>query len=96
MKAHLLAYGDDPLVPDGREEFEEDLISFSDRELDLLGDVRGLDVLYAGGASPLWIEGLSQRIGEDGNLTSKPTPSVSVKGGRRSGMRSSPRRSASL
>jgi SAM-dependent methyltransferase len=74
----LLLYGnlmtgrlhdDDPLTPDEREELEEDLISFSDRELDLLGDVRGLDVLYAGGASPLWLEGLSQRIGEDGSLT---------------------------
>jgi hypothetical protein len=26
-------------------------------------------VLYAGGSSPLWIEGLSQRIGEGGSLT---------------------------
>ena len=82
MKAHLLAYGDDPLVPDGREEFEEDLISFSDRELDLLGDVRGLDVLYAGGASPLWIEGLSQRIGEDGNLTALEADAERVGEGR--------------
>jgi SAM-dependent methyltransferase len=62
-------YDDDPLTPGEREEFEEDLISLSDRELDLLGDVSGLDVLYAGGASPLWIEGLSQRIGEGGTLT---------------------------
>lgn len=62
-------YDDDPLTPGEREEFEEDLISFSDRELDLLGDVSGLDVLYAGGASPLWLEGLSQRIGEGGALT---------------------------
>jgi SAM-dependent methyltransferase len=62
-------YDDDPLTPGEREEFEEDLISFSGRELDLLGDVRGLDVLYAGGASPLWLEGLSQRIGEEGSLT---------------------------
>ena len=60
---------DDTLTPGEREELEEDLISFSDRELDLLGDVRGLDVLYAGGASPLWLEGLSQRIGEGGRLT---------------------------
>ncbi|HEX2127397.1 MAG TPA: class I SAM-dependent methyltransferase, partial [Thermoleophilaceae bacterium] len=37
--------------------------------LDLLGDIGGLDVLYAGGASPLWLEGLSQRIGADGSLT---------------------------
>jgi SAM-dependent methyltransferase len=62
-------YDDDPLTPGERDELEEGLISFSDRELDLLGDVRGLDVLYAGGASPLWVEGLSQRIGEEGNLT---------------------------
>lgn len=48
---------------------EEDLISFSDRELDLLGDIRGLDVLYAGGASPLWLEGLCQRVGRAGRLT---------------------------
>jgi hypothetical protein len=60
---------DDTLTPGEREELEEDVISFSDRELDLLGDVRGLDVLYAGGASPLWLEGLSQRIGEGGRLT---------------------------
>ena len=59
----------DPLTPAEREEFEEDLISFCDRELDLLGDVRGLRVLYAGGSSPLWIEGLSQRIGPGGDLT---------------------------
>jgi SAM-dependent methyltransferase len=62
-------YDDDPLTPGERDEFERDLISFSDRELDLLGDIRGLDVLYAGGSSSLWIEGLSQRIGETGSLT---------------------------
>ncbi len=39
------------LTPEEREEFEEDLIPFCDRELDLLGDLRGLDVLYAGGSS---------------------------------------------
>ena len=50
-------------------ELEEDLIAFCDRELDLLGDIRGLDVLYAGGSSPLWIEGLSQRIGVGGSVT---------------------------
>jgi SAM-dependent methyltransferase len=66
-------YDDEPLTPVEREELEDDLISFSDRELDLLGDVRGLDVLYAGGASPLWLEGLSQRIGEDGSLTALET-----------------------
>lgn len=57
------------LTPKEREEFEEDLISFCDRELNLLGSIEGLDVLYAGGASTLWIEGLSQRIGERGSLT---------------------------
>jgi hypothetical protein len=59
----------DPLTPEEREEFECDLISFCDRELDLLGDIQGLDVLYAGGSSALWLEGLSQRIGEAGTLT---------------------------
>jgi SAM-dependent methyltransferase len=61
-------YKGDPLEPGEREEFEQDLIGFCDRELDLLGDVLGLDVLYAGGSSLLWLEGLSQRIGERGNL----------------------------
>jgi len=61
-------YKGDPLTPEEREEFEADLISLCDRELDLLGDIRGLDVLYAGGSSLLWIEGLSQRIGENGSL----------------------------
>ena len=59
---------DNPLMPWEREELEDDLIAFCDRELDLLGDIRGLEVLYAGGSSPLWIEGLSQRIGESGTL----------------------------
>ena len=63
------SYEHDPLTPREREELEDDLIAFCDRELDLLGDIRGLDVLYAGGSSPLWIEGLSQRIGESGTLT---------------------------
>jgi SAM-dependent methyltransferase len=62
-------YKGDPLTPEERREFEEDLISFCDRELDLLGDLRGLDVLYAGGSSVLWLEGLSQRVGERGSLT---------------------------
>lgn len=31
--------------------------------------MEGLHVLYAGGSSPLWIEGLSQRIGSRGSLT---------------------------
>lgn len=57
------------LTPGEREEYEEDLISFCDRELDRLEDIQGLDVLYAAGASLLWLEGLSQRIGENGSLT---------------------------
>lgn len=59
----------DPLTPQERAELEADLIAFCDRELDLLGDIRGLDVLYAGGSSLLWLEGLSQCIGEGGSLT---------------------------
>ncbi|MGH3087641.1 MAG: class I SAM-dependent methyltransferase, partial [Rubrobacteraceae bacterium] len=62
-------YLDDPLSPEERDEYESDLIAFCDRELDLLGDIDGRDVLYAGGTSPLWIEGLAERIGEDGSLT---------------------------
>ncbi len=62
-------YKGEPLTPEEREAFEEDLISFCDRELDHLGDLRGLDVLYAGGSSLLWLEGLGQRIGEGGSLT---------------------------
>jgi ubiquinone/menaquinone biosynthesis C-methylase UbiE len=61
-------YEDNPLTPREREELEDDLIAFCDRELGLLGDIRGLEVLYAGGSSPLWVEGLSQRIGEGGSL----------------------------
>ncbi len=62
-------YREDPLTPEEREEFEVDLIAFCDRELDRLGEIEGLRVLYAGGASPLWLEGLSQRIGAEGSLT---------------------------
>ena len=62
-------YTRDPLTPGEREEFEDDLVSSCDRELDLLGDIRGLDVLYAGGSSLLWVEGLSQRVGEGGTVT---------------------------
>jgi hypothetical protein len=62
-------YKGDPLTPEERDELEADLIAFCERELDLLGEIRGLDVLYAGGYSLLWLEGLSQRIGEEGNLT---------------------------
>src|ERR687893_292343 len=59
----------DPLIPEEREEFEEGLVSFCDRELDLLGQIGGLNVLYPGGSSLLWIEGLSQRAGEGGTVT---------------------------
>lgn len=52
-----------------REEFEHDLVAFCDRALDLLGDISGLRVLYAGGAAPLWLEGLAERIGPTGSLT---------------------------
>ena len=62
-------YKEDPLTPGEQEELEEDLIAFCDRELDLLGGISGLEVLYAGGSSPLWIEGLSQRVGEGGSVT---------------------------
>jgi hypothetical protein len=61
-------YREDPLSPEEREAYERGLISFCDHELDLLGDIEGLDVLYAGGSSPLWLEGLSQRIGRTGTL----------------------------
>jgi SAM-dependent methyltransferase len=62
-------YRADPLSFDEREEFERDLISFCDRALDLLGDISGRRVLYAGGAAPLWLEGLAERIGPTGSLT---------------------------
>lgn len=66
-------YRKDPLTPDEREAHEQDLISFCDRELDLLGDIEGLTVLYAGGSSVLWLEGLSQRLGGRGSLTALDT-----------------------
>ncbi|MBA2442854.1 MAG: class I SAM-dependent methyltransferase [Rubrobacter sp.] len=72
----------DPLSPGEREELEEALISFCDRELDLLGDVRGLDVLYAGGSSLLWLEGLADRIGERGSLTALDADRERVEGSR--------------
>jgi SAM-dependent methyltransferase len=75
-------YKGDPLTPQEREEFEEDLISFCDRELDLLGDLRGLDVLYAGGSSLLWLEGLSQRLGERGSLTALDSDAERLEGSR--------------
>src|SRR3712207_8909401 len=65
------SYRGDPLGSREREEFERDLIAFCDRELDLLGDIRDLEVLYAGGSSLLWLEGLSERIGEGGSLRSE-------------------------
>lgn len=71
-------YKGDPLTPEEREEFESDLISFCDWELDLLGDIRGLDILYAGGTSPLWIEGLSQRIGSNGSLATLDNDAESI------------------
>src|SRR4028119_2471225 len=71
-------YRQDPLTPEEREEFEDDLVSFCDRELDLLGGIRGLDVLYAGGSSLLWIEGLSQRAGEEGTVTALDRERVEV------------------
>ncbi|ABG05221.1 Methyltransferase type 11 [Rubrobacter xylanophilus DSM 9941] len=58
-----------PLTRRELEDYHEDLISFCDRHLSLLGDLRGADVLYAGGASPLWLEGLAQRVGEGGSVT---------------------------
>ena len=74
-------YKGDPLEPEEREEFEADLIAFCDREIDLLGDIRDLDVLYAGGTSVLWLEGLSQRIGEGGNLTALDLDAERVRDG---------------
>ncbi len=62
-------YRPDPLSPERRDEHESDLIAFCDQELDHLGEISDLDVLYAGGASLLWLEGLSQRIGKSGRLT---------------------------
>ncbi|HEX2233026.1 MAG TPA: hypothetical protein VHG69_06635, partial [Thermoleophilaceae bacterium] len=74
-------YDGDPQTPGEREALEDDLISFSERELDLLGDLSGLRVLYAGGASPLWLEGLSQRIGEGGSLTALEADAERVREG---------------
>src|SRR3712207_5823808 len=61
-------YLEDPLSPEESEAYERDLISFCDRELDLIGDIEVLAALYAGASSPLWLEGLSQRIGRTGTL----------------------------
>lgn len=76
-------YRGDPLSPTQREDFEEDLISFCDRALELLGDIRGLDVIYAGGASPLWLEGLAERVGSGGSLTAFDADEESVLSARR-------------
>jgi SAM-dependent methyltransferase len=75
-------YKGESLTPEERAEFEEDLVAFCDRELDLLGDVAGLDVLYAGGASALWLEGLSQRVGEGGSLTALDADTERLAGAR--------------
>ena len=76
-------YRQDPLSPDERATYEEDLISFCDRELDLLGDIEGLAVLYAGGSSILWLEGLSRRIGEKAVLTAFDADPERVQEGRK-------------
>ena len=75
-------YREDPLSPEEREVYERDLISFCDHELDLLGDIEGLDVLYAGGSFPLWLEGLSQRIGRTGTLVALEADTELVEEGR--------------
>lgn len=76
-------YRGNPLSSEEREEFERDLISFCDRALGLLGDIRGLDVLYAGGVSALWIEGLAGLIGPEGSLTALDADAGSVEEARR-------------
>ncbi len=68
----------DPLTAGEREEFEADLIAFCDGELDLLADIQGLDVLYAGGSSLLWLEGLSQRSAKRGRLAALDSDAVRV------------------
>jgi SAM-dependent methyltransferase len=73
---------EDPLLPEEREAYERDLISFCDRELDLLGDIESLNVLYAGGSSPLWLEGLSQCIGRTGTLVALEVDAELVEEGR--------------
>jgi SAM-dependent methyltransferase len=66
-----------------REEFEWDLVAFCDRALDLLGDISGMRVLYAGGAAPLWLEGLAERIGLTGSLTALEADAEKVDEARR-------------
>jgi len=75
---------EEPLTAEERAEYEDDLIAFSDRELDLLGDVAGLRVLYAGGSSPLWLEGLSERVGEGGTVTVLETDAEKLEASRES------------
>ncbi len=75
-------YREDPLSPEEREAYEGDLISFCDRELELLGNIEGLTVLYAGGSSLLWLEGLSQRIGGTGILVALEADTELVEVGR--------------
>jgi hypothetical protein len=75
-------YKGDLLRHEEREAYETDLIAFCDRELDLLGDIRDLDVLYAGGSSLLWLEGLSQRIGGNGTLIALEANTERVEEGR--------------
>lgn len=77
---HDRVYPPDPLTPTERDEHEEDLIAVSDRELDLLGDIEGLDVLYAGGASLLWLEGLSLRAGKRGTVTALDSDGEKIEG----------------
>ena len=50
--------------------------------MDLLGDIEGFAVLYAGGSSPLWLEGLSQRIGGMGTLIALEADAELVEEGR--------------
>lgn len=76
-------YRVDPLSLAEREEFEEDLVSFCDRALDLLGGISGLNVLYAGGAAPLWLEGLAERLGAEGSLTALETDAGKAAAARR-------------
>jgi SAM-dependent methyltransferase len=75
-------YKGDPLTPEERDAYETDLIAFCNRELDLLGDIRDLAVLYAGGSSLLWLEGLSQRIGGNGTLIALEADTERVEEGR--------------
>lgn len=59
------------------------MISFCDRALDLIGAPGGFDVLYAGGSSPLWLEGLAERIGPGGSLTALDADEERVRRARR-------------